>query len=229
MPPALRLRNLLLDAPVEAALLAARVIARNRDLLEPQVDPDLLQGRYALVHRYFYWKTQPPIAHRILGKMTLLPFNPLKALGLEDSKGLATEPDRFSLAFQARRLQRHLAQGAPRTSTRAPLQAVSLSDSALLGIFAVHPLDRVGTDLVEVLRRTRGEIIKVKPREPFALTGTGAHRLLTHLGRPIPHLVHFIGGLVQPCITLGLHLQPQCARDRMDVRVVKLRGLHDLA
>jgi hypothetical protein len=45
-------------------------------------------------------------------------------------------------------------------------------------------LDRGGTDLVEMLRSTRGEIIQIKPREPFALTGTGSRRLLTYLGRP---------------------------------------------
>jgi hypothetical protein len=50
---ALGLRNLLLDIPVEAALLAARAIARDRYLGEPQVDPDLLQGRGTLFHRYF--------------------------------------------------------------------------------------------------------------------------------------------------------------------------------
>src|SRR6202140_2714284 len=85
-------------------------------------------------------------------------------------------------------------------------------------MLSVHALDRVGANLLEILRRARREIVQLKPREPLGLPCEGPRRLGTHFIRPVPHRVDFARRSVQPGNRLWLHLQPQSASDRNSMR-----------
>src|SRR5207253_6715088 len=104
---ALGLGNARLDVAIEATALAASPIARDRHLLQPQVNAHRLfrcDGGLAL---HLHSQAEPPVPHRILGKAALAPFHPLQPLGLEEPKAFAAETYRPASAPQARRLERH--------------------------------------------------------------------------------------------------------------------------
>ena len=80
----------------------------------------------------------------------------------------------------------------------------------------IEPILRVGKKLGDSLYDFCG----ITPDVQFILA-IGA--------RPFPNLVDFIGCRIQPRMGFGLHLEPQRARDRKDVRAGKDLGLHGLA
>jgi hypothetical protein len=68
MASALRLADLLFQAPIELTGAQALGITRDRRVLQPQVNANVdFAGRRSLI-RYFYRQTQVPVTHGILGK-----------------------------------------------------------------------------------------------------------------------------------------------------------------
>src|SRR5450631_3910120 len=159
--------DLLLNAAIEAAFLAALPVACDRDVLKAQVDSDLLLSGDTLFDRYGHGQAQPPIPQCILRKATLSPLNALKTLRLEHPKGLAAEAHGVAFALDTRCLERHPAQGTAWASAHPPAQSDTFGGAALHGVFAGNSLDRVRTDLFEILRSPRGERAEVKPAQPF--------------------------------------------------------------
>src|SRR5437879_13402096 len=73
----LGLGNARLDIAIEATALAASPIARDRHLLQPQVNADRLfrcDGGLAL---HLHSQAEPPVPYRILRKAALAPLHPL--------------------------------------------------------------------------------------------------------------------------------------------------------
>src|SRR5437879_5415358 len=88
---ALGLGNARLDVPIEAAALAARPIARDRHLLQSQVNAYRLLWRDGRLDRHLHWQAEPPIPHRILRKAALPPFHPLQPFRLEQPQAFAAD------------------------------------------------------------------------------------------------------------------------------------------
>src|SRR5205807_2246480 len=81
---ALGLGNARLDVAVEATALAPSPIARDRDLLQPQVNAHRLLWCDSALDLHLQRQAEPPIPERILRKAALPPLHPLQPLGLEE-------------------------------------------------------------------------------------------------------------------------------------------------
>jgi hypothetical protein len=101
----LKFRKLSFSIAVEPLRLQALPFARHRRILDPEVDPDAFPGRDTGLNGHLDGKTQPPVAHRIVGEAALPPLDPTEPLGLEHPKSLPAESDAPALTLEVGRLE----------------------------------------------------------------------------------------------------------------------------
>ena len=99
------------------------------------------------------------------------------------------------------------AQGAPCAPAGAP------AEFRLLELFSpgdklrVDPLNSSRTDALEVLRRTRGQIVQIEGAEPLGRTGERPSCAIARCVRIVPHIIDFDRSFIEPGVPFGLHLQ----------------------
>src|SRR5262249_27628359 len=128
--------------------------------------------------------------------------------------------------LETRSLEGHPSETASRSATHAPAQLVALGGGSLLGILHADTLDGIGTDPLEVLGGTRGEVAQVVPREPLAVAiraGGGGEGDFIAI---IEYRGDFRRGRVEPSVALGTDFESQGSRGgETHEPIVPLTGL----
>src|SRR5579875_3305060 len=159
MAATLGLRNLHLKSPIRARL-AAFAVAGDRRVLAAQIDANgLLLCRSSLRKRHLHGHAQPPVAASVLGKAAISELRRIQSLAFEHANELAGELHAAAGTLDARGLKWHPSERTTRAMRAAPTQPDALCCPALCGILAIHALDGICTDALEILRSASAQIV----------------------------------------------------------------------
>src|SRR3984957_3770023 len=198
MTAALGLGDLRLEAAVKPTRLELLPIAGRGRRLEPQIDADRRFRGHRSLDGHFDWNAQPPVADRVLGEATGLPYHALEALCLEHAERLARKTQTAAFALDLCRFARHPTERTARPAAHPPAQFRLLELSPAPGELRIHPLNRVRADVIELGGGARGELIEVIRAQPFARSREWARGLESRRVRPVPHLIDLCSGGVEP-------------------------------
>ena len=110
-------------------------------------------------------------------------------------------------AAQACGFYRDPAQRTPRTGIGSPAKFGFLRLVALCRVLRDDPLQGIGANVVEVMRRPRRQMTQIKSAQPLASARIRTSRFVAHFVGPVPRDIDLPGSTVQPGIGFRAHLE----------------------